>query len=135
MYYLLYSPYPYLWIAPFRNVPTQAIENLYSHIPFRPQNQFPSINTKMLNTSAKRFNEVMKQANLLINKITNSPTFAYKLMEAAQLSNKKKVKELITSAGITIKFKTKFNPSGISIELSNSETEDGCCNLHIALPW
>jgi hypothetical protein len=88
-----------------------------------------------LNTSAKKFQELTKQANLLAGKIVNSKEFAHELMEAAQLSNTKKVEELILSTGITLKIKTYFNPTGIRIELNNSENEVVCCNLLMTLKW
>ncbi len=89
----------------------------------------------MLNISAKRFQELLKQADLLAGKIVNSKEFAHDLMEAAQLSNTKKVEELIQSTGITLKIKTHYNPTGIRIELTNSENEVGCCDLLMTLYW
>jgi hypothetical protein len=88
-----------------------------------------------LNTSAKKFQELTKQANLLAGKIVNSKEFAHELMEAAQLSNTKMVEELILSTGITLKIKTYLNPTGIRIELNNSENEVVCCNLLMTLKW
>ena len=78
----------------------------------------------------------MKQADLLVNKIVNSNEFAFELMDAAQLSNTKKVEELILSTGITIKLKTNYTPTGILIDLDNSEDDEGgCCQLRMALKW
>lgn len=77
----------------------------------------------------------MEQASLLINKIIQSNSFAFDLMNAAQQSNQQKVDELIHATGISIDVKTKFTPSGIQITLDNSEMEGGCCKLLIALRW
>ncbi|KAA0967007.1 hypothetical protein FQ087_05655 [Sporosarcina sp. ANT_H38] len=77
----------------------------------------------------------MKQADLLAGKIVNSKEFAHDLMEAAQLSNTKKVDELILSTGITLKIKTYFSPTGIRIELTNAGNEGSCCNLLMTLKW
>ncbi|MBO0586855.1 hypothetical protein I2484_06030 [Sporosarcina sp. E16_8] len=77
----------------------------------------------------------MKQADLLAGKIVNSKEFAHELMEAAQLSNTKKVEDLIVSTGITLKIKTYFSPTGIRIELNNDESAGDCCHLLMTLKW
>ena len=138
-----YNPYPHWaypysvprWPVPDGYVSAHFNEHLQSQIALRPQSPFPSINTQVLNTSAQRFQELLKQADLLAGKIVNSKEFAHELMEAAQLSNTKKVEELIISTGITLKIKTYFSPTGIRIELTNSENEGGCCNLLMTLKW
>lgn len=100
-----------------------------------PINPFPPVDTARLHVSAQRFKELMQQANLLIEKIANSDEFAHQLMHEAQLSNTKKVEELIISAGITLKVNTSFTPTGIRIELDNSENQGGCCKLLMSLHW
>ncbi len=98
-------------------------------------NPFPDVNTQRLHASAGKMLEVINQSQLLINRIVESPDFAHNLMDAAQLSNQKRVDELIQSTGITTKVKTTFTPSGIQIELDNSERLGACCKLKIALRW
>lgn len=98
-------------------------------------NPFPSVNTQRLHASAGKMLEVIKQSQLLINRIVDSTDFSYDLMDAAQLSNQKKVDELIQSIGITTKVTTKFTPSGIHIEFDNAEMPGECCKLQIALRW
>jgi hypothetical protein len=130
--------YPYSdprWLVPDGYVSARFNEYLQSQTASIPQSPFPSINTQMLNTSAKKFQELTKQANLLAGKIVNSKEFAHELMEAAQLSNTRKVEELIISTGITLKIKTYFSPTGIRIELTNSENGGDCCNLLMTLKW
>ncbi|QUW23847.1 hypothetical protein JSQ81_01860 [Sporosarcina sp. Marseille-Q4063] len=77
----------------------------------------------------------MQQANKLVEKISTSEEFAYELMNEAQLSNTKKVGELIKSTGITIKVETSFTPTGIHIKLDNSEVQGRCCQLAMLLHW
>lgn len=105
--------------------------------PTQPNDQpsMPSIDTELLNASAHKFQELMEQANFLVMKIMQSHEFAYKLMEAAQLSNKEKVKELIASVGITLKVNINFTPTGFHIGFSNAEFEGRCCELKMALQW
>jgi len=101
-----------------------------------PQSPFPKVNTKRLNRSTKKFQLLMKQADLLAVMIGNSDDFAISLMEAAQHSDAMKVKKLVLSTGITAKVETKFTPSGIRIKLDNSDEEPGdCCNLIMSLHW
>lgn len=101
----------------------------------RPESQFPAVDTHRLHASAGKMLEVIKQSQLLINRIVDSPDFAHDLMDAAQFSNQKKVDALIQSTGITSKVTTKYTPSGIHIELDNAETPGECCKLQIALRW
>jgi hypothetical protein len=99
------------------------------------ESPFPPVDTQRLHVSAGKMLGIIKQSQLLINKIVDSPDFATELMDAAQLSDKKKVNELIQSTGITSKVTTKYTPSGIHIEFDNDETLGGCCKLQIALRW
>lgn len=103
-----------------------------------PQNAgspFPPVDTRKLNESAKRFKEVMNQANLFIGALTASDDFARRLMDSAQRSDKKEVERLVRSTGVTIKFTLEYTPSGIRIEFSNSDAQSGCCTLRMALSW
>jgi hypothetical protein len=101
----------------------------------RPENPFPPVDTKRLHVSAEKMLKIIKQSQLLINRIVDSPDFASQLMDSAQLSNQKKVDELIQSTGITGKVTSKFTPSGLHIEFDNAETLGECCKLQIALRW
>ena len=132
-----YIPYPYFaypyfhpqWLVAENHIPTHV--NKVLSLP----KSFPPISTERLNTSALKFQEVMKQADLLVEKIVNNPGFAHELMDAAQQSNKEKVEELILSTGITIMVKTNYHPEGILIILDNSEGKDICCDLRMSLSW
>lgn len=99
------------------------------------QDPFPPVDTKRLHSSAKRFQKIMVEARLLIDKLVSTPAFAKELMEAAQQSNQEKVDALITSAGITIQVKAIYNPTGIQFEFDHSEGGAGCCKLNMNLLW
>ncbi len=101
----------------------------------RQQSQFPPVNIQGLDDSVKRFRKLMRQADLLIDKLAEDREFATELASAAQQSNHERVNELILSTGITIDVKTTFTPTAIRIILDNSEVEGGCCDLLIALRW
>ncbi|MEK4403323.1 hypothetical protein MKZ26_02620 [Sporosarcina sp. FSL K6-6792] len=131
---MYYNPYPH-WANPYSNPLWLYNEHVQPQTVLSPPSPFPSINTQVLNTSALRFQDLLKQADLLASKIVNSKEFAHELMEAAQLSNTKKVDELIVSTGITLKIKTNFSPTGIRIELNNDENPGECCHLLMTLKW
>ncbi|MCU9612378.1 hypothetical protein OEV98_02225 [Caldibacillus lycopersici] len=129
-----YHPYGY------RNVlmdylPPQIHQPVSIYTGFRQQNPFPPVNIQQLDQSARKFQALIKEADLFINKIISSSSFARELMNAAQLSDKKKVEELIKSVGISIKVSTNFTPTGIHITLDNRDMPGRCCELVIALNW
>ncbi|ALC92776.1 hypothetical protein AM500_11940 [Bacillus sp. FJAT-18017] len=93
------------------------------------------MNISQLNVSLRKFQELMNQANILINKMATDSNFTKMLMTAAQKSDKNRVNQLIRSTGITIKAETTYTPTGIRIVLDNSGPEGGCCDLLIALGW
>jgi hypothetical protein len=78
---------------------------------------------------------LMKEANVVLNKLAESKPFAKKIMYAAQHSNIKEVEMLIQSTGIKSKVDTSFNPDGINLKLSSKVGSMDCCHLTIALRW
>ena len=119
--------------VPVRYVPKYIFNPLPSEN--RQRDPFPPVDTHQLNESVNRFQELMKQANLLLSRLAGDPEFAKELMSEAQQSNTAKVKELILSTGITIEAKTEYTPTGIRIILENSEIKGQCCDLLVALRW
>ncbi|WP_338448054.1 hypothetical protein R4Z09_17615 [Niallia oryzisoli] len=144
MYYIQYpilvSPYCYppgIVNIPVRCIPAYIQAPLQSSHQIQPQRQYqyPEVDIQQFEKSAQSFQQLIKQADLLINRLARSKEFARELMSAAQKSDDKKVNELIKSTGITIKVKTSFTPDGIRIILDNSKLEGHCCQLLIALRW
>lgn len=132
-----YLSYPYL-VNPYthpKGQPVNGHQSPHQNGRFQAQNQFPPVDTRHLYTSAQGFQELMREAGLLVNEIVNSPEFAYELMNEAQQSNKKKVEALIASTGVTVKVNTKYTPTGIHIEFDSSKNEGGCCKLNMGLLW
>ncbi len=117
------------------HVPAQYYAHYQPVIEFRYPEMYPPVDTHELHKSAKTFQKLIKQTDLIVNKIIESDKFAHDLMEAAQKSNQKRVDELILSTGIKIKYKATFSPDGINIKLYNSEQEGACCSLSISLRW
>ncbi|MDW0117674.1 hypothetical protein QTL97_12060 [Sporosarcina thermotolerans] len=99
-------------------------------------NPYPPVQTTRFTNSAKHSLDLIKQAELLIKKISESETFAHELMTSAQQSNQKKVDEMCTSAGITAKFETKYTPDGFRIQLQEEDDKGGvCCKVILNLRW
>ena len=96
---------------------------------------YPPVDTRKFNESAQRFKQVMNQANLFIGTITSSNDFARGFMDAAQRSDKTEVERLVRSTGVTIKYTLAYTPSGIRIDFSNSDAQNSCCTLRMALSW
>ncbi|MFD1850457.1 hypothetical protein [Oceanobacillus bengalensis] len=134
--YVVYPHYyPRLNSLPIQYVPVQYNEHEQQTSNQRPEVQYPEVDIHQLDISARRFQALMKQADLLVDKIVEDPVFARELMSAAQKTDKSKVEELIESTGVTIKTATTFTPTGIRILLDNSEQGGDCCDLLIALRW
>ncbi|WP_082918220.1 hypothetical protein [Oceanobacillus sp. Castelsardo] len=133
-----YVVYPYyqpqrMNTVPVNYAPVYRSDSLQNTV--RQQNHYPPVDIQQLDESVRRFQGLMKQANLLLTKLVNDPVFAKELMSEAQQSNTTKVDELIKSTGITIDIETSFTPTGIRIILANSEIAGQCCELLIALRW
>lgn len=127
---------PYGYVYPFYTQwQTSNNHLLQINASLHPQNQFPPVDTKQLHSSAERFQVVMREARLLIDKIVSTPSFAHELMNAAQQSNQQRVDDLIASTGVSIRVKTTYSPTGIQIQLDSSEPGEGCCKLEMNLLW
>lgn len=133
-----YMVFPYYQPQGMGTVPVNYAP-MYQNNPLqstvRQKNQYPPVDTQQLDKSVRKFQDLMKQANLLLAKLAEDPVFAKELMSEAQQSNSEKVNEMIESTGITIDVKTSFTPTGIRIILNNSEIAGQCCDLLIALRW
>lgn len=99
-------------------------------------NSFPPVQTTRFTNSAKHSLELIKQAELLVKKISESASFANELKTAAQHSDQKKVDEMCASTGITATFETKYTPDGFRIQLQNKDENGGvCCTLIVNMRW
>lgn len=117
------SPFPYFPIYP----PTQA------DIRFA----YPAVDTKIFSKSVKAFSPLMTQGARLLSHLTN-PSFARRLMTAAQQGKKAQVDALVKSIGITFPITTHYSPTGIVFTLHSRETLDpfeNCCSLSFAIKW
>ena len=136
---MYYSSYPYgydprqLAYVPVR--PAYIAMPTPAPAPQRGGAKYPEVDTTRFNASAKRFKQVMSQANLFIGSLTASDDFARRLMSAAQRSDQQEVERLVRSTGVTIKYKLHYTPDGLRIDFSNSNEQNSCCTLRMALSW
>ncbi len=102
MYYYP-NPYvvnPYYQPVGMRSVPEQYVPTPHYYDAYQPWDlsvprQFPPVDTGQLEDSVSRFQKLIKEAELLINRLANSREFSTQLMSAAQKSDKNKVIQLI----------------------------------------
>lgn len=115
----------------------------FPYFPIYPTNQaqfrfaYPTVSTKIFTQSLKNFTSLMHQGNRLLSHLSN-PSFAHRLMEAAQQGKKAQVDSLVKSIGITVPVTTHFSPTGIVFTLHSRETLDpfeNCCSLSFAIKW
>jgi hypothetical protein len=98
---------------------------------------YPAIDTKIFSKSVKAFSPLMYQGSKLLSHL-NNPSFAHKLMDAAQHGRKAQVEALVKSIGLTVPVTTHFSPTGIVFTLHSRETLDpfeNCCSLSFAIKW
>ena len=134
---MYYASFPYGYNA--RQQAFIPVHPAYIAMPTpTPQNgksPFPQVDTRKFNASAERFKEVMNQASQFIGTLTSSDDFAQQLMNAAQRSEQNEVERLVRSTGVTINYTLSYTPSGIRIDFSNSDAQNSCCALRMALSW
>ncbi|QTD42037.1 hypothetical protein [Sporosarcina sp. Te-1] len=135
---MVFYPHPY---APYTAQPIQhpyqsAFRPTYLAIQQRGQDDpFPPVDIKRFNLSARRYQEIIKQADLFTRSIVASDQFARQLMEAAQASNKSEVDRLIRSTGITVSYQLLYTPDGLRIDFANNDSQSNCCHLRMVLGW
>ncbi|WP_433744109.1 hypothetical protein [Falsibacillus pallidus] len=124
----LYPPsyYPYR-----RPIPPFAANYYPSYI-----RDFPPANPELFMRSAKQMKILLKDAELLMGKISESREFAAKIMDMAQQSKSVEVGKILQGSGIKSKPVIKFNPDGLSLIFHSKEANDlDCCNLQVVLRW
>lgn len=97
--------------------------------------QYPEVDPTIFHQSAKSFQPLMDDGSTLLDKLSESESFATQIMDAAQRSDKEKVKQLIKSAGLQSTATTQFNPDSITITLYSDDEPKTCCKLSMGLRW
>lgn len=113
----------------------------FCHVHLTPQNEFrfayPGVDTKIFIQSVKAFSPLMQQGSVLLRYLGN-PSFAHRIMDAAQHGNKAQVDAMVKTIGLNVPITTHFSPTGIVFTLHSREKQDpleNCCSLSIAIRW
>lgn len=107
----------------------------YGHTPYLPIRQYPTVDPNLLYQSANESKKLMKEASMVLNKLSESKEFDAELMYAAQVSDIEEVKRLIHSIGVTSDIDINYNPDGLRLEFTSKVGNMDCCRLFIALRW
>lgn len=114
------------------------LQPYYRPLPYCPidywSRQFPSVDPTLLCQSAKESKILMKEAGMVLDKLSESKEFDEQLIYAAQISDIQKVKRLIHSIGVTSDVDININPDGLRLEFKTPSAND-CARLYIALRW
>jgi len=100
-----------------------------------PHRQFLPVNQKMFMDSARKMDPILRDAQILMKRISNSDAFAKKIMIAAQHSNVTEVNRIISQTGIKSKSNIRFNPSGFIVTLSRKDDPTDCCDVELRIRW
>lgn len=134
-----YPQYPYPIYCPCDNRFYYQQPTCYCHQPqtYIPNErvQYPEVDAQFFHQSAGAFKKLMKEATIILNKLSESEDFAYKIMNAAQQNDSKKVEELIKSTGVSGDVETSFNPDGINLIMASKVEGTDCCKLEMAIRW
>ncbi|WP_273124682.1 hypothetical protein ACNRWW_11635 [Metabacillus sp. HB246100] len=100
-----------------------------------PVRVLPEVDSTLFEKSATKMNLLMKDASLILNKLSSSKEFANKIMYEAQQSNTQEVQRLLKSTGIQSNVDVNYNPDGITLKFSSMIGTTECCHLTVALRW
>lgn len=103
----------------------------------RDQDEYPPTDQEMLIHSVEEFLLLMRQGEILLNRLSDR-SFSKIIMEEAQKGNQKEVDEQIkTIEGLFVPTTIKYTPSGIIFNLASPAISKGedCCILNMTLKW
>jgi uncharacterized protein YicC (UPF0701 family) len=97
--------------------------------------QLPPVDPNILYQSANETKKLMKDASIVLDKLSVSQEFDAELMYAAQASDIEEVRRLIHSIGVMSEVNVHYNPDGLRLEFKSQVASIDCCKLSIALRW
>lgn len=130
MYYPHY-PQPHYY-PKNSHFPIYPYINLRNGQLYRP---YPPVDPTFFTESAGAMQQLMKEASIILQRLSESKQFASEVMSAAQEGKMEKVEELLKSTGVHSGVDVDYNPDGINLKLSSSVDGADCCHLTIALRW
>ncbi|NLP52254.1 hypothetical protein [Bacillus sp. RO1] len=129
----------YFYQTPFHRpvyYPRNVYFPVYTHTMPRPYMRvYPEVDPTVFTESAESMQQLMKEASIILKKLSDSKEFASDVMAAAQEGNKEKVSQLLLSTGVHSGVKVDFNPDGINLNMTSEIQGKDCCHLTISLRW
>ncbi|NQX63895.1 hypothetical protein [Paenibacillus qinlingensis] len=95
---------------------------------------FPPVNTKMLSNSVVTSEHLLKEASIVVKKLTD-PAIAQQLMTNAQSGNQKEVDRIVKTFGSDSTIETSYSPSAIQFVVGPRITGNQCCRVTLMLKW
>ena len=127
---MYYNPYYYPAVHPLPPYPPYMAS-------YPIPRAYPPVDTKIFAGSVKSFRLLMEQGSILLDRL-GDPSFAKKMMSAAQQGKNIEVDQMIKSIGLKVPVITKFTPSGVNFNLTTQTTQQhpqNCCTLTVAMKW
>ncbi len=129
----------YYYPVPFHR-PVYYPRNVYFPVytTIMPRSQvrvYPPVDPTVFTESAESMQQLMKEASIILQKLSDSKEFASEVMSAAQEGNKEKVSQLLLSTGVHSGVEVSFNPDGINLNMTSEVEGKDCCHLTITLRW
>lgn len=98
---------------------------------------YPAVDIKTFEHSIKAYPALMKQGSLLLGHLSK-PSFARRLMIAAQQGKQAEVEKLIKMIGLKVPVVIHYTPEDVIFTLhstANQYSPMDCCKLSISLKW
>jgi len=97
--------------------------------------ELPEVHPNQFIASAKDSLSLLKDAEALLTKLSQSQALSKQIMSAAQASQSQTVEKLVQSIGTKIMPKISYNPDGITFNFDHKTQPPYCCFLSIQLKW
>lgn len=133
----MYPYYQYKRKAHYLSPPNHYVPYFYPNyfVPYPYQRQTTPVNPTMFMTSAQHMRIIMKDASILLDKMSDSRKFSLDLMAAAQVSDQEKVNQLLKGTGVQTMPKVTYTPDGLKLNFSTYVEDLDCCHLSLSLRW
>ena len=129
-----YNPYSYYYYPPHTHYQPSYRSNPYypTHLPYRSP---PKADPDMFMNSARQTRLLLKNADLLLQKLADSKPLSLDIMNAAQESKHEKVTELVKSTGVEKISEVTYNPNGLIVTFIDEPNNIDCCHLILKIRW
>jgi hypothetical protein len=129
-----YNPYSYHYSPPHIQYQPSCPNRPYypTYLPYRTA---PKVDPAIFMNSARQTRPLLKNADLLLQKLADSKQLSVDIMTAAQESKHEKVNELVSSTGIGKISEVTYNPNGLIVTFIDEPNNIDCCHLILKIRW